>query len=534
MLGSTKVKTVGEGEPTLIVWRVPDEFTGVKDRQSFVIPVLAREGGFLFAVPSSLLGDTVLLDAALEEHGLLGPSNQFHSELIEEDDDGQPTQVGASVNFTVIDVGADVLKTCREYDPVTDASETILPFDEDLPGALPTVTDVLDDIKSWIENAASGRMTFLSAREEPDPPKATPKKATSRKVTTAVLSEQLGLLMSQVKVLAEQQEEMKRQQLPMSATPVGGGDPGSTRAGMPSVSAGMTAPPLGAVKKAMGLLGPPPKTKQPSTTLGLPDTKPVEETVTNEADNGEPGWVNILTQQGAALTALVAHLASGDALTDLQASSSSSGLSVSTKGVARRERLQGDLASRSSQFFLQVQQQLHKRLHPSQLVPKTEEEAQATGVCLTTYLERHGNFKGQREQALLFWILAHSFDAAAAGDFHATKEYLALAVASLDQACLDGHWQVAYLLSLLEEPPHQMFAEKAQSSATKPFGSLVPPTWAAIALSYMKEVEVLSTKKSESKKAAIKPDPDTTTPSPRRRPRFSKKAKAGGGDPAQN
>lgn len=279
----------------------------------------------------------------------------------------------------------------------------------------------------------------------------------------------------------------------------------------------------------MGLLGPPPKTKQPSTTLGLPETKPVEETVTNEADNGQPGWVNILTQQGAALTALVAHLASGDALTDLQASSSSSGLSVSTKGVARRERLQGDLASRSSQFFLQVQQQLHKRLHPSQLVPKTEEEVQATGVCLTTYLERHGNFKGQREQALLFWILAHSFDAAAAGDFHATKEYLALAVASLDQACLDGHWQVAYLLSLLEEPPHQMFAEKAQSSATKPFGSLVPPTWAAIALSYMKEVEVLSTKKSESKKAAIKPDPDTTTPSPRRRPRFPKKAKAGEG-----
>ena len=227
MLGSTKVKTVGEGEPTLIVWRVPDEFTGVKDRQSFAVPILAREGGFLFAVPSSLLDDTVLLDAALEEQGLLGPSNQFHSELIEEDDDGQPTQVGASVTFTVVDVSADVLKTCREYDPVTDASETITPFDEDLPGALPTVTDVLDDIKAWIENAASGRMTFLSAREEPEPPKATPKKASSRKVTTAVLSEQLGLLMNQVKVLAEQQEEMKRQQLPTSVTPAVGGDPGS-------------------------------------------------------------------------------------------------------------------------------------------------------------------------------------------------------------------------------------------------------------------------------------------------------------------
>ena len=540
MLAPSKVKTVGDGDPTLLVWKVPDEFSGEKDKQTFVVPVLSRNGGFLFAVPALLLDDNVLLDAALEEQGLLGPSNQFTSEMIEEDDDGQPMQVGATTTITVVDVSADVLKDCREYDPVTDGTERILPFDDDHPNALPSVSDVLEDVKLWIENTASGRMNFFSAREEPEQPKPPPRKAAAKKVTTAVLSEQLGLLMSQVKVIAEQQEEMKRQQALSSATPAEGGEPGQRRAGMPSVSATLVSPPVSAVKKAVGLIGPPPKTKQsayppiapvdPVSQVGLGQT---------EADENQPGWVNVLAQQGAALTALVAHLASGDALTDLQAGSSSSGLSVSTKGVARRERLQADLASRSSQYFLQVQQQLHKRLFPAQLIPKTEEEVQASGVNLTTYLERHGNFKGQREQALLFWILAHSFDAAASGDFHATKEYLALAVASLDQACLDGHWQVAYLLSLLEEPPHQMFAEKAQSSssATKPFGSLVPPSWAAIALAYLKEVEMLSSKKSESKRSAAptaKADPDNAAPSPRRRPRFPKKAKAGAGDSTQN
>lgn len=162
-------------------------------------------------------------------------------------------------------------------------------------------------------------MNFFSAREEPDQPKPPPKKAAAKKVTTAVLSERLGLLMSQVKVIAEQQEEMKRQQAISSATPVEGGDPGPPRAGMPSVSASLVSPPASAVKKAVGILGPPPKTKQ----IAYPPIIPVDPasqigTGPAEVDENQPGWVNVLAQQGAALTALVAHLASGDALTDLQ------------------------------------------------------------------------------------------------------------------------------------------------------------------------------------------------------------------------
>lgn len=150
MLTPSKVKTVGDGDPTLLVWKVPDEFSGEKDKQTFVVPVLSRSGGFLFAVPAPLLDDNVLLDAALGEQGLLGPSNQLTSEMIEEDDDEQPIQVGATTTITVIDVSFDVLRGCREYDPVTDGTERILPFDEDHPNALPSVADCLRTLSSGL------------------------------------------------------------------------------------------------------------------------------------------------------------------------------------------------------------------------------------------------------------------------------------------------------------------------------------------------------------------------------------------------
>ena len=57
-----------------------------------------------------------------------------------------------------------------------------------------------------------------------------------------------------------------------------------------------------------------------------------------------------LTQQSAAVTALVAHIAGGgDAMTDLHGSVPGS-LGASTKGLQRRQKLQADLAGQSSPF----------------------------------------------------------------------------------------------------------------------------------------------------------------------------------------
>lgn len=127
------------------------------------------------------------------------------------------------------------------------------------------------------------------------------------------------------------------------------------------------------------------------------------------------------------------------------------------------------------------------------------------------------------------WMIAHAVDSASAGDFHQTKEYLSLLSVAMEQSVLDGGWNIAYLLSLLEEPPVQLYADRpnALSALGRPFGGLVPAPWASTALAYLKEMEVLQTRKQDTRnnpKAAV-PKDSPSSPSPKRRPKFPKKPK---------
>ena len=70
------------------------------------------------------------------------------------------------------------------------------------------------------------------------------------------------------------------------------------------------------------------------------------------------------------------------------------------------------LASGTSTFWLQFQQQMQRRMFPSRPVPKSEEEVREGSVSLYTYLERFGGFKGQRDLGLISWIVAAAVDAA--------------------------------------------------------------------------------------------------------------------------
>ena len=213
---------------------------------------------------------------------------------------------------------------------------------------------------------------------------------------------------------------------------------------------------------------------------------------------------------------------------------------MNTKGVARREKMQSDLASRSSNYFLQVQQQLYELMNPARSIPKTAEELSQAGVSVTAYLGRYGGFRHCRDTGLIMWILAHAMDAVAQDDFHATKEFLALLTASLEQSALDNGC-VAFVVSLIEEPPQQLSAERMQPlcASGRPFAPLVSPAWAAVPLSYLKEIEVLTTRKVEMKKAPTPVPAKATAPSgateegapasSKRKPGFPRKSKAGAG-----
>jgi len=169
-------------------------------------------------------------------------------------------------------------------------------------------------------------------------------------------------------------------------------------------------------------------------------------------------------------------------------------------------------------------------------VPQSEEELR--DVSVLQYLESQGGYRAQREMWLVAWVLGHAVDSAAQGDFLRTKEIIALLLVAVEQAVTDkGDWSLAFMLTLLEEPPIQVFQERATNLVhlSRPFGPLVPPQWTAVCLSYLKDLEVLSTKKVETAKKASKTSPaekvaGASEPdreeSPRRKPRFPKKPKA--------
>ena len=496
------------------------------------IPVISRDAGFLLAIPSGYVLPHALVEAAdSTDDNLLGPSKEMSGPLLEEDEDGTEHVLADPCRFLLVDVSNDALQYLREYDPVTDPLESIQPYSAERPLAIADIKSKMAEVLVWIEEVTGNqRLNFYSAREEQTGhlPKATPKKAGQKRVTAA---NQVETLTSQLQLLATQQEELMKAFQAPRADPAGEPLPGLGRgAHLPAVSTALQAPPS-VVAKTAKLVGPPPRTKG----------APVEPPAITLPDRGESleelgahPYASALMQQSAALTSLVAHLTTGDAMADLS-SSSMSGQSLSTKGVARREKMQQELSSGTSSFFLQLQQQIFKRMCPTRPLPRSEEELQGSGITLTSYLERFGGFRNKPESAMLMWLLAHCADAAASGDDRLVKEYLALTIASVDQSVLDGNWAIASLLCLVEEPPVQVYMDRATSisSLGRPFSPLVAPQWAAVSLAYLKEMELLNTKKTEArggKAPQPKAPPEPGHPPSPKNPKYPKKPKAAAAD----
>ena len=343
----------------------------------FGLPVKSRRGGMLLAVPLNALDEEKLVDElAAEGEGLLGPSKSFVSELTTEEEEGGMSLLGVQCRFMVVDFSDDILMLSKEYNADEDETANILPFHSDYPTALPDLTDFEEKIREWVAAQNIGRAHFYSAREEPDTPPSfkapTAKKpAPPKRVTNAAMAEQLSALQAQVSALVNSQMPKPSVQEHAKAAEgqpeVSNGKPlGAPK--MPSLSGAFlgpaTATGMPSVQKAISLVGPPPKNM---AAKGMVEDEPASWKEGTLA-SGDP-LLQVLAQQGSALTALVAHIAAGtDAMGDLSTSASSS-QSTSTKGVQRREKLQNELAGGTSNFYHLLLQQLHRRLYPSRPVP---------------------------------------------------------------------------------------------------------------------------------------------------------------------
>ena len=538
MLRSSLRFASSHDEGSLCVLTLPAEYI-VEDvpTSCMAVPILSRTGGMLLSVPVGYITPHALLDASIaDESALLGPSQEFRCFMLEEDESGVERRLDSIGNFLALDVSDGILQYLRDYDPVLDPSETIQTYVPEHPEAIVDLKQVLDEVKIWIETLGdSSRLNFQSAREElPETLPKQAKKAAPKRVTNASLAQTVASLTVQMQALAAQQEAMLKMSKASAIhvpEPQNGGTTLASR--VPDVSSGLSRPIVPGAPNLRDLVGPPPKTKAPLLTRPaadpLPDTgEPLEHL---QFEEPKDAVTKALMQQSAAITSLVAHIASGgDPLIDLQGSQSS-GSSLSTRGAQRRERMQQELACGNSNYFLQVQQQLFKKLNPSKPLPRTDAELLASSISMTDYMEKFGGFKSRPDLGMIMWLLSHAMDAGAQGNSHLMREFVALTVVCIDQSNQDGNWSMAYTLSLLEEPPNQIFNDRGHgmTSIGRPFSPLVPPSWASTALAFVKELEVLNSKKQEAKTPKVSPkSPDTPAPgSPPKKPKYPKKPKAG-------
>jgi len=236
-----------------------------------------------------------------------------------------------------------------------------------------------------------------------------------------------------------------------------------------------------------------------------------------------------LIQQSQAVTALVAHLIGQESFVDLSSGSSSS---LSTKGTAKREKLQSELAHRSGNFMLLVAQAAFRRMRPTDALPQTLKEFQGRSL-FTRYFEKQGGYQSQRELALVQWMMAHIADCLLAEETKGAQELVSLGMVMIDQACQDGgKWEVAYLLGLLEDPPPGLYAPRGRSTNPRlaAFSPICPQPWATTTLSFIKEMDLINTRRLEAagqpSRKPPKVDEETDKPAPKRKPpKFPKKPK---------
>ena len=465
---------------------------------------------------------------------VLGPSMTVEVPAVEEDEAGEEIESEATMAVLLVDFLRDVERGLTEFDPESRTPE-IRHFLPDAPDLLPSSSSLLNAALEWSHTEVTPGSTFTLQRRKPRPwrrrrsrslPKrsvaplpALPTSSTTKevpkpkKVTTAALAEQVASLASSIPALLSQVQQISDQQRRMEEAQNASKIPAYRQ---PFASPGPADP--GGLKAFTAMVGPAPpgrgtplmNTPKP-TTLVEPQMAPHEE---GYPVQGEVAGdvTTALAQQTQAMTALVAHLVGQSDLSDLTSGSSSSALT--SKGSVKREKLQNDLAERRSTYLLQVAQLASRRMKPSEPVPASLAELQHKST-FTKYLSKHGGYAGQKELGYMAWLVAHIADCLVAGDNKGAQEITALTLCALDQACQDGNrWDVAFLIALLEEPPPGLFASRGGGAnpRMKAFSPLIPQAWATTTLSYVREMDLIATRRQEASGGRPKKEEDREEP----------------------
>ena len=470
--------------------------------------VLKRPGGFLLAVPSGFLSAGALQEASdLGFPGLIGPFTPAYAPAVELSESGEWIGVypPRTIELTLVDFADGA---AAGLEPLEEGLAACVPFVPEGSMLFPLAASLTAFAAEWTSTMEGERGAGYVTAEEliPEVPpllerrqKAAP---AAKKPTVAQLANQQGEIVQALQALSTQVQALASANRPSAAEPPQGPHPkevpeGPRPALTAPVSTAISAPAL-APRNLAAILGAPPKARP----AGEARLQVAEEAHLALADiDGEPlqaenQIASAFLAQSRALTALVSQLSSGgDPLSDLSSASSSS---LSIKGSAARLKLQRELLSRSGVFFQKVQEAAVRRMEPTANLGAVQEASQRS--VMTRFLERYGAFKDQRVWGLVQWQLAQIFDLLASEQVEGAKDVLALLMLMVDQTVLDsGHHELGWILSLQEDPPSQVFTapQHSSSSSVRPCSHLCDPKWLAVALSYVKEMETLSSRRSE-------------------------------------
>ena len=533
-MASIPVESLQEGteDSFVLVWP-PQSPRDQDPYAALAFVVMKRASGLLVGLPVGFLPVDVLQGATLAgEDSLVGPHTTITVPGVRYEDAG-PVQTGEDVEVQLVDFSTDIIVGLERFADSEVPEDRLASFGSDI-SIVPEAEVLVRYAADWIALAGGQRAAFYSAEELPEgevqapttakqqaKAKEKPKRQSVAQVTASHLSTMAQLLPAmadQLKALQENQVRMQAELLGKAALP----PPRPSQ--MPATMSPQDfANVVGAPPKVRGpsTMAPPAKKSGPMMDSPLTFQEQSEEMV----DQGGSSLAQAVLEQSRALTALVAHMQQGDPLID----ASSSSTATSSRGAQGREKLQKELAARSGHFMLTVMQNMFRRLKPAMPLPQTLDQMASTDVSMVQYLERFGGYGNCRDMGIVQYALAFIVDMAVRGDLVGIQEHLALLIVAIEQYAQDSKWELGFLLTLLEDPPPQMWAFRnpvgAQTGRVRAFAPLCPQRWATIQLAYMKEIDFIQNRRSEATKKEPNPQPAQPapgSPNPRRRAKFPK------------
>lgn len=520
------VMSLQEGvEEAYVLFWPPDAASFEEAMSSLAVVIMKRVGGLLLAVPVGFIPLEELQGAATtEEDSLIGPFTTLSVPAVHMEEGG-PTPYGSDIEVQVVDFADRVTHGLVKFSDAQVAEELVVGFTDES-AVVPDPTTLLRYAMEWAAASAAQRANFYSADEgapEGQPPKqaAKAKAAKAKRPSTAqVTAEHISRMASLLPAMAAQLTELQQNQISLQQQmDLQAGQPQPRPSQMPvSMSPQQFAGIVGAPPKTKGLALSHPPPPPPSKRVGLQLDSPL--TVQEQAEEGVPEvdmspLALAMLEQSRALTAIMAHLAQGDPLLDTHAS----GTSTSSRGAQGREKLQRELSDRTGSFFLTVMQNMFKRMKPASSVPKTIEELASTDLSMVHYLERFGGYGNVRDMGICQYALSFVVDLALKGDLQGLREHLALLVVAIEQYAQDGKWDLGFMLTLLEDPPPQMWSYRnpvgAQTGRLRAFAPLCPQRWATIQLAYLKEIDFIHNRRQETTKKEAPHQP--SQPGPKRK-----------------